>query len=492
MVGRLHCRGRPSSSAFAIEPDDGPSGTCGTGGSSGSPRGVRAVLQALRRDRRVPRRDRPHGYRARASPPGRPGRSKRHTGVDELLPGWQRRAATRSAGPSSGSSATSATAPSTSPRACRSADRRRDRRARRPRCSTSTGAAHGPRTRCSPAPTSSPSSPPPLRPRPPGELDRVVDHILGRALVVPLIGVPGAREQAYTTARSSPPSRPSPTPSRRLADGSGRPVRGTDVAPTAIAAKEARVGRPAHRGPAARRRTSLRVRTGGRRDRRRRRIRQDHRPRRRHHRPHGRRLPGPRHLHQRPGRPHPRRPRPHREPRRSRRCSGASTTTSSILDDRTVVIVDEAAMTADADLARLLLGASSAPAPKLVLVGDHRQLSAVGPGGALAALLDRHPEIVTILDHNVRQHDPAERAPSPSSATGRRPGAVDWYLANGPIRIAADPHRDPRWRWSTPGPPTSPPATTPPAGLAAGRRRGTSTASPDVRWDQLGSSPAPT
>ena len=65
-------------------------------------------------------------------------------------------------------------------------------------------------------------------------------------------------------------------------------------------------------------------------------------------------------------------------------------------------------MADDANLARLVLAVERSGA-SLVLVGDHRQLAAVGPGGALAALLDRRPDLVVTLDENVRQHDPAER-----------------------------------------------------------------------------------
>src|SRR3546814_16563905 len=66
----------------------------------------------------------------------------------------------------------------------------------------------------------------------------------------------------------------------------------------------------------------------------------------------------------------------------------------AVLDQATVVVVDEAAMTTDADLMRLAVGVERAGA-KLVLVGDQRPLSALGPGGALDAPLKRQPETVT-------------------------------------------------------------------------------------------------
>jgi AAA domain len=105
------------------------------------------------------------------------------------------------------------------------------------------------------------------------------------------------------------------------------------------------------------------------------------------------------------------------------------------LDRRTVVVLDEASMTADVDLARLLLGAERA-GTKLVIVGDHRQLAPVGPGGALHAMLERHPDIVTVLNHNLRQRDPAERAALHHLRAGNLGTAIGIYASNGRIRIA--------------------------------------------------------
>jgi hypothetical protein len=100
-----------------------------------------------------------------------------------------------------------------------------------------------------------------------------------------------------------------------------------------------------------------------------------------------------------------------------------------------VIIVDEAGMTNDRDLSRLALGVQRAGA-KLVLVGDHRQLDAIGPGGALHALLDRRPELVTTLDENVRQRDPAERIALAELRDGSVPDAVAWYAENDRIHTA--------------------------------------------------------
>jgi hypothetical protein len=98
-------------------------------------------------------------------------------------------------------------------------------------------------------------------------------------------------------------------------------------------------------------------------------------------------------------------------------------------------LVDEAGMANDADLARLVLAIERCHA-KLVLVGDHRQLAAVGPGGALAALVERRPELAIVLDQNVRQRDPAERSALAELRHGSVPAAVAWYLRNDRISTA--------------------------------------------------------
>ncbi|HKX69879.1 MAG TPA: MobF family relaxase, partial [Acidimicrobiales bacterium] len=105
------------------------------------------------------------------------------------------------------------------------------------------------------------------------------------------------------------------------------------------------------------------------------------------------------------------------------------------LDQRTVVVLDEASMTADVDLARLVLSVERAGS-KLVIVGDTRQLSAVGPGGALHAVLERHPEIVTTLRDNLRQRDPTERAALDNLRDGDVQAAISFYTANRRIHIA--------------------------------------------------------
>ncbi|MGH9008391.1 MAG: ATP-dependent DNA helicase [Acidimicrobiia bacterium] len=105
------------------------------------------------------------------------------------------------------------------------------------------------------------------------------------------------------------------------------------------------------------------------------------------------------------------------------------------LDPGTVVVHDEAGMATDTDVLRLLVAAELAGA-KVALVGDHRQLGAVGPGGALRALLERHRPAVHILKDNIRQEDPNERRALAHLRAGNVQRAVAWYADEGRIVTA--------------------------------------------------------
>jgi hypothetical protein len=107
------------------------------------------------------------------------------------------------------------------------------------------------------------------------------------------------------------------------------------------------------------------------------------------------------------------------------------------LDDRTDVVLDEVGMTDDIALARLAVH-TEASRSKLVLVGDHRQLAAVGPGGALQALVRRHPDAVHQLVENRRQRDPEERQVLAELRDGDVSRAVDWYQQHGRIHPLTD------------------------------------------------------
>jgi hypothetical protein len=105
--------------------------------------------------------------------------------------------------------------------------------------------------------------------------------------------------------------------------------------------------------------------------------------------------------------------------------------------DRHVVVLDEGGMTPDVDLVRLLSAVERSGA-KLVVVGDDRQLGAVGPGGALRALAERHPTHVFTLGDNLRQVDPAERAALAELRDGNVARAVSWYARNGRVHPVLD------------------------------------------------------
>jgi hypothetical protein len=124
------------------------------------------------------------------------------------------------------------------------------------------------------------------------------------------------------------------------------------------------------------------------------------------------------------------------------------------LDARTVVILDEAGMTDDLDLLRLVGKVEHAQA-KLVMVGHDRQLC---PGGAMRALVERHPAILHTLDENHRQADIGERAALEQLRAGNVGVAGAWYHEQGgftrsrtateacPQRMGLGCRRRPRWR----------------------------------------------
>jgi conjugative relaxase-like TrwC/TraI family protein len=107
------------------------------------------------------------------------------------------------------------------------------------------------------------------------------------------------------------------------------------------------------------------------------------------------------------------------------------------LSERTVAILDEAGMTDDVDLVRLAAHVEAAGA-KLIVLGDHRQIGPVGPGGALGALVSRHPAAVHHLMENRRQHDPEERKALAALRDGEVAEAISFYLGHDRIHAEAD------------------------------------------------------
>lgn len=94
---------------------------------------------------------------------------------------------------------------------------------------------------------------------------------------------------------------------------------------------------------------------------------------------------------------------------------------------KTAIILDEAGMADDPDLL-WLLGQVATAGGRLVMVGDHRQLDAVGPGGGLRAIIERGD--AHQLDEVVRQANPAERRALAEVRGGDPAVATAFYRSN--------------------------------------------------------------
>lgn len=434
MVGRLHSAWRAVELGFQIEADDGPSGNLRHWRITGVPSEVCEVFSKRADDIATYLSTKSfRSYRARGIAARATREVKRHTGVDELLPEWHREL-------------DAAGWPVE-----RLASHLEENRARAvglpfplPTAEVETLAAevlsidgrllahHKAFTHTNLVAELAPR----LYGRDPAELDRVLAHILASRDVVPLIGVAGAREQAYTTAEVLATEATIAQAVERLAERTGPALPAVDIEAVVADAESARgheltdgqrrvIERICGSGQAV----SVVVGVAG------------------------------------SGKTTALDTAASALEAAGYRVLGTSTsgqaartlgtqagvdarTFASLLwrldhgqitlDDHTVVIVDEAGMSDDANLARLALAAERA-GTTLVLVGDDRQLDAVGPGGALAALLRQRSDLVVTLDANVRQRDPAERTALAQLRAGSVPQAVAWYARND--RIQVQPNR---------------------------------------------------
>jgi hypothetical protein len=109
---------------------------------------------------------------------------------------------------------------------------------------------------------------------------------------------------------------------------------------------------------------------------------------------------------------------------------------ADLLDERTVVVVDEAAMLGTRDLDELAQHTTHAGA-KLVLVGDHAQLPEIEAGGAFAALAARCGAIR--LDQNRRQEREVDRRLLELWRDGRLSEALTIALESGDLVLASSP-----------------------------------------------------
>ena len=109
------------------------------------------------------------------------------------------------------------------------------------------------------------------------------------------------------------------------------------------------------------------------------------------------------------------------------------------LDQRTVVCCDEAGMADDPAMLRLLAATEAAGRGKVVIIGDHRQIGAVGPAGPRSSHFSSRGG-VHVLTENVRQADPEERAVLAELRAGEVETAVSWYAEHRRVKVA--PGRD--------------------------------------------------
>lgn len=103
---------------------------------------------------------------------------------------------------------------------------------------------------------------------------------------------------------------------------------------------------------------------------------------------------------------------------------------SGLLDDKTVIVLDEAGMVASKQMATFVEAVTKAGA-KLVLVGDPEQLQPIEAGAAFRAIVERigYAELETIY----RQKEPWMRAASLDLARGRIDAAIKTYAGYGKV-----------------------------------------------------------
>lgn len=107
------------------------------------------------------------------------------------------------------------------------------------------------------------------------------------------------------------------------------------------------------------------------------------------------------------------------------------------LEPGLVLVVDEAGMLATADLARLTT-AVQAVNGRLILVGDPKQLAAVGPGGLLGEIATQLPTVVATLTTTHRQQVDWQKELAANWRRGLGVDAVSALVAHGRLAVSAD------------------------------------------------------
>ena len=108
---------------------------------------------------------------------------------------------------------------------------------------------------------------------------------------------------------------------------------------------------------------------------------------------------------------------------------------SSMLNERTVLLVDEAGMVGSAELAALIQAADAAQA-KLVLVSDHQQLGEIEAGGLYRALAERGDPIA--LDEVIRHNHNVDREAARMIREGEGRAALELYRSSERVTVAPD------------------------------------------------------
>jgi conjugative relaxase-like TrwC/TraI family protein len=106
--------------------------------------------------------------------------------------------------------------------------------------------------------------------------------------------------------------------------------------------------------------------------------------------------------------------------------------------ERTVLVVDEAAMASTRELEPLVRHAIDAGG-RVLLIGDHHQLPSVTAGGGFAAIATDPHGTVAALITNRRQRHPWERGALAELRDGHVPEAVDAYRTHGRVVTVDDP-----------------------------------------------------
>ncbi len=111
-----------------------------------------------------------------------------------------------------------------------------------------------------------------------------------------------------------------------------------------------------------------------------------------------------------------------------------------VLTERSVLIVDEAGMVDTAQMAKLVALAHDSGA-KVILVGDEKQLQAVGAGGGFQAaqVFTQEHGSHAELTENYRQHDAGDKAATRALEAGEAAQALEHYAAKGQVAVGTGP-----------------------------------------------------